>query len=646
MQRLTDFFSCELPEVVDGFVEREQQLKLAEHVAAAIASGDNGLFEAGTGIGKTLAYLVPALLGDVSVIISTGTRSLQDQLLLKDMPLLHPLFPSKRVVLLKGRSNYLCPYRLKSKIRVAQGDSKIHNKLMEVRTWWSSTRSGDITELLDPEEDPGLISMITSNRDNCLGQRCPDYDSCPLYRSRGLAAEADIVIVNHHLLFADLAQKEESLQTILPSASAIVVDEAHRIPDIARQFFGAQVSSGQIIELIRDTRTEMKLLGNDDPMMEKAVLHLEQALEKLSERILATAEKDFNRWYADNAQLVETLAGDEPIVQAAKVIQNVDFAMMDLSDHIERSRDRSEGMAQLSKRITRFVDLFALLTEASGENTDSVHWIDRRARGFVIHLSPLSVAQELQGLTSSSETAWIFLSATLSVDKSFDHFRNEMGLPEGVGAVFPSPFDYRSAVKAYIPMHLPEPTDASHTEKLVEAVTQLINVNAGRTFFLFTSHQALRKAAGLVADKGWPVFVQGTMSRARLIEAFVSTPNAVLLATQSFWEGIDVRGADLNCVIIDKLPFPNPSEPVLSAQARLVEAEGGNSFVALSLPSMLLSLKQGFGRLMRQESDRGLFVLGDTRLVSRSYRDYVVSNLPEMQWLASESDAADWLRQL
>lgn len=645
MHDLPELFTAELPRLVDSFVQRAVQVELAQMIAEAMDASEHCILEAGTGIGKTLAYLVPALAGDKRIVVATGTRNLQDQLLGKDVPVIQSLFPRKRIVQLKGRANYLCPHRLKASLKTISDEGEMLHRLTSVRTWWSQTATGDINELLDPEENTGLLRLITSTRDNCLGGRCPDFDVCPLYRARKLAAEADLIVVNHHLLFADLAQKEENLAAILPQADAVIVDEAHRIPQVARQFFGMQISSFQLTSLIADVRAELRLLGNDDPVLADAASDLEARLDQLRQNIAASDEVDFNRWHAQNAGVAPSPEEDE-VCRAAQVLQDVDLASLALGDELMRARDRSTELAQLLVRTERFIDLFALLTEVTDTDADFVHWIERRHHGFVIHLSPLSVGRELAAVFERSEACWIFISATLSTDGTFDHFRQEAGVVGGRSHIAASPFDYESAIRCWVPAGLPEPSSPVHTRRLVDWVIPLLHTNPGRSFMLFTSHEALRKAASCLHDSGLPLLVQGAMSRSRLLEAFRATPNAVLLGTQSFWEGIDVRGAGLKLVVIDKLPFPNPAEPVFRAQCDALESSGENSFTALSLPQMMLSLKQGFGRLMREESDRGLFVLGDGRLLTRQYGAFVRSNLPPMRWLTSAEDAAAWLREL
>jgi ATP-dependent DNA helicase DinG len=631
MLSLAEIFRDSLPSVLDGFSFRQSQLDLAESITSVMKTGGTGVFEAGTGTGKTLSYLAPAFLSNDSVLISTGTKNLQDQLFHKDLPIIQSWFPGKRVALLKGRANYLCLRRLNINIRIKQKSATAESRLLEVRSWSAQTKTGDLTEVFDPEEQRELFALVTSTKDNCLGAKCPDYDQCALYRARDRASAADIVIVNHHLLFADLAQREAHISALLPEVSTVIVDEAHQVPGIARQFFGQRISSGQIGELMRDVEAELALLGNDDPACLSAVNGVGQSQLILRQRILGSDEQDFNRWYERENQTV---------------VHEMDHALGDLADHLARVADRSEGMAQCARRALHFVDQFTLLTERNDLDPGMIHWINRSEKGFVIHLSPLSIADDIQRVIEQSRAAWIFTSATLSIDENFDHFSEEMGLEDFTSALLPSPFDYLSAVRAYIPNHLPQPGTDEHTIALMEQCLPLLSANSGRSFFLFTSHRALRLAAEQLRGFSRPVLAQGTRSKAGLLAEFRRLEGSVLLATQSFWEGVDVRGSGLRLLVIDKLPFPNPGDPVFDAQADVLRSNGLNPFVELALPRTVLSLKQGFGRLMRQEGDMGLFVLGDSRMHTRSYQSYVRGNLPEMQWLGNNEEAIEWLREI
>ena len=629
MFELAEIFNSRLPALITDFKSRPVQLAYAEAINGLIEAGGNGIVEAGTGIGKTLGYLVPAMLSGKTTLVSTGTRNLQDQLFLKDLPVLKQMFPDVRTALLKGRSNYLCLHRLNRNISVAETTDDI-DSLVEVRQWSQLTRSGDLSEFLDPEENPGLMNRITSTRDNCLGGRCPEFDRCPLYKARERAAGADLVVVNHHLLFADVSRKEDALQSLLPDAGLIVVDEAHRLPDVARQFFGDQVSSGQIAALVRDTKTELKLLGNDDPATLGCAIQLEEQLDRLRHVVLETDEQDFRRWLKTDA---------------ANAVEQTDYALQELGTHLDRVAERSDGLAHLRSRAFRFLDHFAFLTEAMEDNETHVHWINRKDNGFTFHLSPISISDDMQPVINAG-ASWIFTSATLRIDGDFRHMRSELGLAESLSERFESPFDYPGKVKGVLPVGLPDPGDDEHTISLVDKVRPYLDANPGRTFFLFTSYRALRTAAEQLKNIGKPILMQGSRSRTELVNDFKKQPGAILLATQSFWEGVDVRGADLRCLIIDKLPFPNPTDPLLRAQSSKIMDQGGSSFEDLVLPKMALALKQGFGRLIREESDAGLFILGDNRVHKRTYGLYVLDQLPDIKWLNSDPDAIAWLRTL
>lgn len=630
---LEAIFSEHLPVLLAGYVPRDVQKSLAQEIQAVISEGSIGIYEAGTGTGKTLAYLAPVFASDRSAIISTGTKTLQDQLFLKDIPLLQQLYPGKRVALLKGRANYVCPNRLKRNIRLHQNSRKTMAELTQIRVWQTQSDSGDLNEVLDAEDHRGLVPLITSTSDNCLGNRCPDFDECPLYRARENAAQADVVVVNHHLLFADLSASDDHVSSLLPDVSTIIVDEAHQIHDIARPFFGQRISSGQLNELCRDLRAELQVLGNDDPETLNDVAALEAAVEHLLEAVTKTQEVSFSRWLDD---------------ETSRLVHATDEVLLRLGGRLDIVSVRSDGLLQCRRRLFDIADSFAILTEHNPDD-GYVHWIERQGEGagrFAIHLTPRSIAAEMAWVIQSSHAAWVFTSATLAVGGSFELFQSELGLNDAASSVFESPFDYGSAVRGYVPPGLPLPGTDEHTESLVEAVTPFIHQNKGRTFFLFTSFRALRFAAQVLAPGGRPVFVQGTVSKTRLLEAFTTHEQSILLATQSFWEGVDVRGADLNLLIIDKLPFPNPQDPMFAAEALWCEQNSQDSFAQLSLPRTALALKQGFGRLIRQEQDKGLFILGDPRINQRSYGKTVLSNLPVFPWLSDTRQAVQWLRDI
>jgi ATP-dependent DNA helicase DinG len=630
MRNLSDIFDS-LAFAWPEYSARKGQLELAINIESVMESGAVGIFEAGTGTGKTLSYLVPAFIASGSVIISTGTKNLQDQLFQKDLPVLQKMFPDKRVALLKGRANYLCPQRLKTNIKVDHRNRLLAHQLMAVRSWSTRSRTNDLTEILDPEENAALQKRVTSTRDNCLGNRCPEFNECPLYHAREKASQADIVIVNHHLLLADLSRREGNIRSLFPDVTALVIDEAHQIPGVARQLFGQRLSGEQFSELLRDVRAELSLLGNDDPHSSDCVKALDRQLVALKQLMLADTGLYFEQWVNEKSR---------------HLILAVDQALAELGNRLLDVAERSDGLAQCAKRALGMADIFALLTEQADPERDYVHWIERTQGSYTIHLSPLEISAEFQKVVRDSEASWIFTSATLSVDGSFNHFKSELGVSDEISAIFESPFDYLRSVKAYVPTGLPEPGSEEHTKQLVAHCVPLITNNNERTFFLFTSHRALQLAALELRQIGRPLIVQGTKSKIQMLSEFKECPRSVLLGTQSFWEGVDVRGAGLKLLIIDKLPFPNLSDPIYNAQSMAIRSNGGNGFAELALPKTVLSLKQGFGRLMREASDMGLFVLGDSRMSSRSYRNYVINNLPEMVWLDEQEDAVAWMRKL
>ncbi len=630
MRALTEVFDKELASIWLDFRPRDGQLLLAQAVESVIEDQSIGLFEAGTGTGKTLAYLIPAFRSRGTVLISTGTKNLQDQLLLKDIPLLRQLFPERRIAILKGRANYLCLYRLNKHLKMSHGDASVEDQLTEVRRWSTRTHTGDLNEAMDLEKSGLIHSLVTSTRESCLGSRCPEFDNCALYRARERALEADIVIVNHHLLFADLSQRDDHVKKLLPSFDTIIVDEAHQVPETARQFFGQRLSGSQLRDLTRDLQSELTLLGSDDPMTASMVDLLDDGFQRLHHALLSSEASFFNEWFGS--------------VQG-ELLHNIDTRLTELSERLSLIGARSDGLDQCARRVAQLQDHFALLTEPDDDDQDYVHWIERTARSYVIHRSPIHVADDMQPILFAAASSWVFTSATLTLDGTFTHFTDQLGIQEADTGVFTSPFPYEQAVKAYVP-DLPEPGTDAHTVQLMATCEDLLRENSGRAFLLFTSHRALQTAAGCLAGIDRPLMVQGEQSKMLLLEKFKREVGSVLLGTQSFWEGVDVRGSGLRLLIIDKLPFPSPGEPLYERRAKQISDRGGNPFMDLAMPSMMLALKQGFGRLMREDTDRGLFVLGDARMLTRRYRGTVKANLPEMTWLTDHQAALDWLKDL
>lgn len=629
-----------------GFSPRIAQQRMTELVAEAIGSKQNALIEAGTGTGKTYAYLLPLLTTDQKVIISTGTKNLQDQLFFQDLPFINEPF-GRSTALLKGRANYLCLDRLHKQIEQSnqhQADPKLE-ALVTIYQWSEHTDTGDLTEALDEEDLAELQRLVTSTADNCLGQECPSFQRCFLYKARQRALQADVVVVNHHLFFADLALKEEDLGELLPSAELIVLDEAHQIEEIARTFYGQSLSSGQVFELTSDMVREQRLIGLDDPELIKSAEVLERTM----------------------SELVTSVCDGPPqsiaSVRSLEVIERVDIAISDVITRLRLASERSVGLDRCYARACRLSDMFTLLTEPAQED-ESAHYFERRSRGFTIHLVPLDVSEFLQPLLADDNKTWLLISATLATTakhmasqaeeespaqletKTFRHIRQALGFHGGLSGRFASPFRFSEQVAGFVP-DVPAPGDERHTTALVQATLPLIRGHAGRSLLLFTSHKALAKAAELLRQEhDLAILVQGALAKPRLIARFRQTERAVLLATHSFWEGVDLGGSQLHLLVIDKLPFVSPDDPVFQAKLKAIESAGGNSFSDLSLPKAAITLKQGFGRLIRNEQDVGLFVLGDPRLQSRSYGTTLRRCLPAFPWLDDQVKALNYLENL
>ncbi len=662
---------------IDGFSPRRPQQVLTAAIARTIHDRAVLLAEAGTGTGKTFAYLVPALLSGLKTIVSTGTRALQDQLYHRDLPRVRDaLGKGVRTALLKGRANYLCRYRMEK----SKGEPRFTSKeqitqFQRIVAWSGRTRMGDLAELDALPEDSPLIPMVTSTTDNCLGSECPFWEECFVVQARQRAPAADVVVVNHHLLLADLALKQEGFGEILPGAQVFIVDEAHQLPELASQFFGEGLSARPLVELARDAQAECKtvtgamaVVQGPARALEDATRAMRAAMEPLPVRgTRARALHDPGVYEALTAlddALCAFIDAIEPLREAspgfdgchARAIEQRsrllrwaprDFARRHVVDHEELSGiddahdgegDGEDGDDHGEASRTAhdpFLAPPAAVTAPDGANDQSdsklwdVRWYELSPRGFRFQRTPLDVSGPLRAHREQSRAAWVFTSATLAVDGHFEHVSTRLGLDAPRTLIAPSPFDWPHQALCLLPPRMPEPNSRDYTAAVVDAVRPVLEASNGRAFLLFASHRALREAAELLrADSPWPLFVQGDAPRSVLLQRFRESGNGVLLGAASFREGVDVAGDALSVVVIDKLPFAAPDDPVFEARLDAIRREGGNPFRDEQLPQAVIALKQGVGRLIRTETDRGVLVLCDPRLVGKSYGRTFLDSLP------------------
>jgi len=647
-----------LAQQIDGFAPRPQQTDMARAVARAIEQQSQLVVEAGTGVGKTFAYLVPALLAGQKTLISTGTRNLQDQLFTRDLPTLRELIGHDlSIALLKGRTNYICPYRLEraeASHATAAGSSysqKDWRVLRQIREFAQSRADGDLDNFPGVEIHPAIRAQVTSTADNCLGQECPDIDDCPLLQARRRAQQADLVVINHHLFFADLAVRESGFGEVVPYADVLIFDEAHLIPDVATQFFGEQVSSSQLINLSRDLQAENP--GDIDDL-EPRLRQLEVTTNDLTQLLGQLNNRD------DWANLIR-----KPDLKLAlnDLIEALQTMLNCLQSHRQRSKELDNCGNRAERMITTLqaMQLMPPTPSAESENPavvaeaensaatpieGNVQWLEIRGRGFVLHNDPIEISPRMEQAYDTHPRSWIFTSATLAAGETFDLFTRRMGLEESETLLLDTPFDYANQALLYLPPDLPEPNDERHTEAVVAAALPILRASRGRAFMLFTSYAALHRAKALLANETeFSLLIQGDLPKAKLLDKFQQLPNAVLLATASFWQGVDVRGEALSCVIIDKLPFASPFEPLIKARIDAMRRAGGNPFRDLQMPSAIISLKQGAGRLIRDHADRGLLMICDPRLRSRSYGKSFVAALPPMRVTEKADTAAAFFSQ-
>ncbi|AXQ29072.1 ATP-dependent DNA helicase [Solimonas sp. K1W22B-7] len=616
---------------VPQFTPRLPQQEMAQAVELALRREETLVVEAGTGTGKTYAYLVPVLMSGRRVAISTGTKTLQDQLFHRDLPRVRDaLGLPVRVALLKGRGNYLCLYRMK-RARLVPALKFLFLRLREVEDWARRTQTGEISELGSLDGEEMLVRQITSTSDNCVGSRCPDFDQCHVARARRNAQAADVVVINHHLLFADFVLKEEGFGQILAGTDAIVVDEAHQLPELAAQFFGQRLSTRQLQELAKDTQTEADNLG-DMPQLREAA----EALAAASVRFENAFSGPMNRITLD-----EFLS--RPLTR--ELCATVGDALQALFEAVKPFEERN---AELAGCVTRADDLLRRYGHiTAGIDPGQVRWAEPAQRGGSLHSTPILVADGFRRMLETYPGAWVLTSATLATSDGFGHFTRELGLEQARSLQLDSPFDFEAQARLYLPRGLPEPNHPEYPEAVVTAALPVIDASRGGVFVLCTSHRALKRiAAGLRARLQLPIFVQGEDSRSALLDAFTQDGNAVLVGTSSFWEGVDVKGQALRVVIIDKLPFTAPGDPVYEAKLEAIRRAGGKPFFDLQLPEAIVMLRQGVGRLIRDAEDRGLLMLCDPRLRSKGYGRQVLASLPRMPQLENLGEVRDWMEEI
>ena len=621
MTELEYFFSDKgaLAKVIDGYRPRNAQIEMAKAIIEAIKHKKHLIAEAGTGTGKTFAYLIPAILSGQKVIVSTGTKNLQDQLFNNDLPLIRKAVEEPfKAALLKGRSNYLCHYRLANALNSSQGFNKQETRLLsKIQSWSKRTRDGDIAKMDDISESNPIWYQATSSRDNCLGQDCPNYEECFLAKARRKAQSADVVVVNHHLLCADWSIRETGFGELLPDAEVIIIDEAHQLAETASDFLGLSLSGKQFNDLSDDTLAEYFKDAKDMPDLRTACEDLKHEVKDL--RLAFGTELRKGDW-----QEIES----NPKINGA--LQSLKEQLQRLEMILTEAAVKTQGLENCHQRCEGLLsDLKSILNTSS---SNAIRWFETHRLSFTLSSTPLDIAPAFKSFMQQHKATWIFTSATLSVGKRFDHFAHSLGLYDVSSYSWESPFDYPNQALFYHPRGLPQPNEFNATERIVEFALPVLKASRGRAFFLFTSYRALNRAAELLEEKlDYPLLVQGNRPKGLLLDEFKNHGNAVLLGTASFWEGVDVRGEALSCVIIDKLPFASPFEPVLKARLDAMQQQGRNGFFEYQVPAAAIALRQGVGRLIRDVNDKGVLMVCDPRLLKRAYGQIFLDSVPDMR---------------
>lgn len=596
---------------------RPEQIKMSRAIDDAFKNDRLLIIEAGTGIGKTLAYLIPAILCDKKVVISTGTKNLQEQLYFKDIPLLKEIIPvSFNAVYMKGRNNYLCLRRFSQfKAQPYLRFDKDFSHYEEIKGWALTTTTGDRLELTNLPDDSPLWDDICSKSDLCLGQRCDTFDTCFITRMRQNAIAADIIIVNHHLFFADLSVKGTGYGEIIPRYDAVIFDEAHQLEDVATNYFGIMVSNYRFEELIRDILKELKSAKIND----KGIIQTLDSLVEKQERFFSNFKKDRLKY-----RLKAEILKNDVLRQFGEITNGLEL----ISARLNNLEYKTEEIRACGRRASEIKDQLAFIIGM--ENPIYVYWCENKGKGVFLHASPIDVSRELDNRLFNEVKSIIFTSATISTNKGFDYFKKRLGLNRDVNELpLSTHFDYQKQAILYLPRNMPYPNTSGFVEAISEEIEKILSITSGRAFVLFTSHKNMKAVYKRLKNRlGFPALLQGEKAKSYLLKEFKRDINSILFATHSFWEGVDVQGEALSCVVIDKLPFDSPSEPIVEARIEDISRDGGNPFFEYQLPSAIITLKQGIGRLIRNRKDRGVLSILDVRILTREYGKMFINSLP------------------
>ena len=628
-----------LNEVIPDYRKRSEQLDMSRAVNATIQQKNSLIVEAGTGVGKTFSYLVPALINGGKVVISTATKNLQDQLFLKDIPTIRDALKIPvKINILKGRSNYICQLRMENSLIEGQFFNREDASFIKkIKTFSDHSNTGEVSEINDIPESSTIWPSVTSTKENCLGQNCEFAKSCFLIKARKEALAAEVLIVNHHLFFADFILKDEDVSEILPAADTVIFDEAHQIPDVGSIFFGDNFSTIQILNLIQDIQLSFKNIAKNLEELDAIckdilifIVELRNYLDPRNDRI------SYNK-IPNKQEFTQKL--EEVINEVSK-----------LNNFIDSYKDQNPEIIKLSERIKSLVDISKIW--GANDNNGYVYWLDVFAKSIQFNITPISISDQFKKLQDKTKASWIFTSATLAVNDSFEHFQTMMGLEKASTLQLKSPFNYNENACLYVPMDMPEPNTEMFNLALIKKVFPLILAAKGRTFILSTSIKSMNEITSFLKDEferkniEFPILTQGIAPKNMLLDQFKSHGNAVLVGSLSFWEGIDVRGSALSLVIIDKLPFQSPGDPVFESKINMLKAKGGNPFMSLQLPQAIITLKQGAGRLIRDEFDKGVLMICDLRIINKPYGKKIWRSLPAFKRTRDENEAIDFLKRL